>query len=106
MKTIFCLIIFSFTIKAQQFIVMGKAQRDSLINILLPKFNNYMDSHQIDIDPIMIKDSTYILPVDLLEKAEWKPIKDEFQSSGYLGKLTIREVLPNEFIKPKMPWDK
>ncbi len=92
----------------QRYIVLRKAQRDSLINILLPQFQNYMTNTtigKIAIDPIRLQDSLYyVLPVDLLTKPEWKPLYDAFLQAGYIQKLVIRNVADSEFIKPKDPF--
>ncbi len=94
--------------KAQTFIVLTTYQRDSLINILLPNFQTYMNNSpvgKIELAPIMLADSShYILPTDLLLKPEWKPLKDAFTNAGYIQKLIIRQVSDSEFVKPKNPF--
>ena len=103
MKKILSILLFLVCLNSfsQQFIVLQKADRDTLVNQILPQFKDYMSFKHIGIDPIKTADSTYVLPSDLLDNTDFLPIKNYLNNNGFLDGIVIRNKSEIHFIEQK-----
>lgn len=77
-------------------IVLTEAHKDFLLDFK-SKYIDLLKSRNVDIVPIPIKNNLWILPEELFNDRNYIELKNELIKGGHLQKVTIREVLPEEF---------
>ena len=91
-----------------QMIVMSQQQKDSLL-VLKKPFNDYLNSRNIDFNPIEILTDTlgsnqWVLPLSLLSDTNYLPIKNALIVGGQINNMRVRIVQPTEYKQDKMPF--